>query len=192
MGHKLTGYDFSRVFTIHLTSRVATCIVHSDDPRPRAGRCYLSSRTWDKATHTRERYANTAENAFFLKARQLHWFVSKRGWPDFFCICPDGHVVLVEVKPSGKPQSLSKEQRLVLKALSRAGFDIRMADKTGQTFPIRFEDNGNLYRPMPTQAPHNGKHLVSPYSLGHTKVTRNISKRYTRPEDVAPSKGQRL
>lgn len=47
---------------------------------------------WDKT------YKNKAEQQCAEELRSLGWQVTKRGWPDFFCI-KDGEIACVEVKP---------------------------------------------------------------------------------------------
>jgi hypothetical protein len=63
---------------------------------------------------------NAAERAFYEAARARGWEVSKRGWPDFFCIREGGEVALVEVKPHAD-RGLKTEQSAVLRALARYG-----------------------------------------------------------------------
>jgi hypothetical protein len=64
---------------------------------------------------------NAAESLFFEKATAAGWEVSKRGWPDFFCIRGDT-VMVVEVKPDAA-KGLKDQQRAVLEALARHGIE---------------------------------------------------------------------
>jgi len=62
---------------------------------------------------------NQAERAFQEWAEHRGITVSKRGWPDFFCLTADG-IMLVEVKKTAKT-NLKRSQRLVLTRLARFG-----------------------------------------------------------------------
>lgn len=46
----------------------------------------------------RNSYVNGPEDAFLQMAKEQGWEVTKRGWPDFFCIDSHG-MFAVEVKP---------------------------------------------------------------------------------------------
>ena len=85
-------------------------------------------------------YDNEHENGFYSKACAAGWYVTKRGWPDFFCLSPEGRIVLVEVKPklgkSGK-WGLTKEQQIVLEALLKAGIEVRISD--GKSLSVPFD-----------------------------------------------------
>lgn len=47
------------------------------------------------------------------------WVVTKRGWPDFFCL-RDGELMMVEVKPSPM-HPLRQDQAMVLRKLAGLG-----------------------------------------------------------------------
>lgn len=64
--------------------------------------------------------ANGPEKAFFDAAKAAGWEVTKRGWPDFFCVKEGGRIALVEVKASFA-DDLKTEQREVMEALARYG-----------------------------------------------------------------------
>lgn len=70
-------------------------------------------------------YRNEAEQKFAETARQNGWFVTKRGWPDFFCVHEDGSIMLVEVKPYEHSRPKLSQQR-ILDALGEAGVDVRV------------------------------------------------------------------
>ena len=63
---------------------------------------------------------NKAELEFFNKAKAKGWWLQKRGWPDFFCIKPDGTICLVEVKGK-RGHQLKSSQRLTMERLSEFG-----------------------------------------------------------------------
>jgi hypothetical protein len=60
-----------------------------------------------------------AERLARARLRQRGWQVTKRGWPDFFCVDTQGRVVVVEVK--GPSDRLTWYQATILEALQRAG-----------------------------------------------------------------------
>lgn len=62
---------------------------------------------------------NPAEGKFFEEANAKGWTVSKRGWPDFFCV-KDGNIILVEVKKH-RGRNLKRSQLTVLRSLARYG-----------------------------------------------------------------------
>ena len=78
----------------------------------------------------RKEYANAPEEAFAVKAESAGWSVSKRGWPDFFCV--KGHeVICVEVKPrtkSGRLKKLKRDQVAVLDFLKSIGVRCFVSD----------------------------------------------------------------
>ena len=73
---------------------------------------------------TKRSYKNPAEAQFHKAAVDAGYTVTKRGWPDFFCI-RDSKICLVEVKPDSKitrkPQGLKRDQELVLRHLASFG-----------------------------------------------------------------------
>ena len=82
---------------------------------------------------TAKRPVNEAEGLFFDKMRQAGWGLTKRGWPDFFCVNDKGEVCCVEVKPTGA-QRLKNNQAQVMRALSAAGIKCyKWAPDTGFT-----------------------------------------------------------
>lgn len=62
---------------------------------------------------------NKAEGECFNLLRSKGWTVTKRGWPDFFCV-KDGAICAVEVKPR-KTSNLRKHQIAVMGELSARG-----------------------------------------------------------------------
>jgi Holliday junction resolvase len=62
---------------------------------------------------------NSAEAACFDAMREAGWTVTKRGWPDFFCV-KDGEICVVEVKPRGSTP-MKKNQNLVMEKLKEHG-----------------------------------------------------------------------
>jgi hypothetical protein len=65
--------------------------------------------------------SNPSERRFAEEMHGRGWIVSKRGWPDFFCVGRrTGQVVLVEVKPAAH-YKLKREQLAVLKTLAAYG-----------------------------------------------------------------------
>ena len=62
---------------------------------------------------------NEAEAALFDLMEADGWTVTKRGWPDFFCV-KNGEICAVEVKPS-KSQALKRNQLAVMGMLSAKG-----------------------------------------------------------------------
>ena len=115
---------------------------------------------------------NATEAAFERWAECRGWFVSKRGWPDYFCVLPTGMVVVVEVKRRLRSDSrrhvvLRCEQARILNALAAVGiacyvsdgkgiepFDVtKHADESRRTGNLR---SGRLYwrRGEPTEGGH--------------------------------------
>ena len=77
---------------------------------------------------------NEAEGLCFDKLTEGGWDVSKKGWPDFFCM-RDGEIIAVEVKRH-RGQRLKKPQVRVLRALVEHGIPC-----------YRFDgDSGKFYR----------------------------------------------
>jgi hypothetical protein len=76
--------------------------------------------------------SNGPECQLFIHAKRQGWRVSKRGWPDFFCISPAGKVVMVEVKPwsekLGRFQLLKREQTLIMDYFSALGVECYVSD----------------------------------------------------------------
>jgi hypothetical protein len=64
--------------------------------------------------------SNQAEAQCYDALEARGWRVTKRGWPDFFCLKPDGGICLVEVKPNSERQ-LKREQWVLMRELSRFG-----------------------------------------------------------------------
>lgn len=62
---------------------------------------------------------NSAEAQCFEYLSSKGWTVTKRGWPDFFCV-KDGAICAVEVKPT-KRQSLRPNQIAIMGELSAKG-----------------------------------------------------------------------
>jgi hypothetical protein len=80
---------------------------------------------FDEFKERQKGYRNTAEQAFTEEARALGWKVTKRGWPDFLCISPNGRVEAVEVKPKDTC-NLSKVQNVAARALEKLGLKVRL------------------------------------------------------------------
>jgi len=78
--------------------------------------------------------ANTSESDFYQNVVKYGWFITKRGWPDFFCLSPAGRLVVVEVKPT-LTSRLKKEQRIVLDALAQHGIEVRISDGKHRSIP---------------------------------------------------------
>ena len=62
---------------------------------------------------------NKAEAECFNLLESKGWTVTKRGWPDFFCV-KDGQVCAVEVKPH-KKSNLKRHQIAIMGELSAKG-----------------------------------------------------------------------
>jgi hypothetical protein len=69
---------------------------------------------------SQKRPKNNAEAMCFDELSQKGWAVTKRGWPDFFCINEKGEICLVEVKPR-HAHPLKQNQETVMKQLSKYG-----------------------------------------------------------------------
>ena len=73
-----------------------------------------------------KRYKNKPEDLFAEMAREMGWSLTKRGWPDFFCVNQRGEPCVVEVKP--KSLRPTHDQYRVMLALHRAGIKCYMSD----------------------------------------------------------------
>lgn len=69
------------------------------------------------------RPANDAEGKFYDQMTAAGWTLTKRGWPDFFCVNDAGEICAVEVKPHTW-NKLKREQLRVAQALQAAGIDV--------------------------------------------------------------------
>ena len=67
---------------------------------------------------------NRNEQVFANRYVSLGWRLSKRGWPDFFCLTPDGDIVLVECKQH--QDKLSSAQFDIMRALMLKGLEVRV------------------------------------------------------------------
>ena len=117
----------------------------------------------------REIYRNAHENDFYNRAQNAGWKVTKQGWPDFFCVTPEGKVVAVEVKQRASKskrhakygwfyQGLRRDQITVLKALEALGVEVRISDGTHLGEKIDWASH-DAYRGARTTATR-GKTLV--------------------------------
>lgn len=66
---------------------------------------------------------NIAEGKLYDLMKSTGWTVTKRGWPDFFCVNAAGEVCAVEVKPHSWNR-LKREQLAVARALKAAGIAV--------------------------------------------------------------------
>lgn len=64
---------------------------------------------------------NKAELAFCTEMLNKGWFLSRRGWPDYFCI-KDGRPCLVEVKPK-HGYRLKRDQAMIMRELAAYGVE---------------------------------------------------------------------
>lgn len=62
---------------------------------------------------------NKAEGECFEQLSASGWKLTKRGWPDFFCV-KDGEIMAVEVKPH-KGSLLKRDQVVVMGLLAERG-----------------------------------------------------------------------
>jgi hypothetical protein len=62
---------------------------------------------------------NSAEADCFDEMRSDGWTVTKRGWPDFFCM-RNGELCVVEVKPRGSTP-MKKNQSIIMEKLKEHG-----------------------------------------------------------------------
>ena len=78
---------------------------------------------------------NEAERRCYLKLQKEGWVISKRGWPDFFCM-RDGKIIVVEVKRSNQ-KYLRAHQYEVMQALSGFGVECFLWTPANGFTPIR-------------------------------------------------------
>lgn len=74
---------------------------------------------------------NAKERQFEELARSKGWYVTKRGWPDFFVITDEDEVIAVEVKPrfpSRGGKLVKDSQRQIMSALQTAGIRCFVSD----------------------------------------------------------------
>lgn len=62
---------------------------------------------------------NKAEAMFYDAMTKGGWTVTKRGWPDFFCL-KDGDICVVEVKPR-ETTPIKPNQRFIMEKLKEHG-----------------------------------------------------------------------
>lgn len=105
-------------------------------------------------------FKNSVEGDFQGQALSRLWSITKKGWPDFFCLDQDGATVLVECKKKG--QHLRFEQYLVLCELIKHGFDVRIHE--GNILSSRLTlDTISRYRPPNlTEHMRDGSHFLQP------------------------------
>lgn len=65
-------------------------------------------------------YINQAENELAKQLIDNDYIVTKKGWPDFFCLNEQGNAFVVEVK-SRSTHRLKKSQEMILKFLVHKG-----------------------------------------------------------------------
>lgn len=63
---------------------------------------------------------NKSETQCFKTLSKEGWQLTKRGWPDFFCIHPEKGIMAVEVKPAFT-HPLKKSQQNVMRELVKFG-----------------------------------------------------------------------
>ncbi len=80
----------------------------------------------------RKIYKNIPEENFCRFIEDLGFTPTKRGWPDFICINPDGKFIIVEVKDT-KTHPLKKEQLAIMKILAGAGIPTYRWDNQNKT-----------------------------------------------------------
>ena len=106
-------------------------------------------------------YKNVAENTFVTLAEQRGWQVSKKGWPDFFCINDKGKPVAVEVKrqsaTTGSRQSLRASQIHRMAWLTSLGAEVYtfvQGNATGENslIPFNEEDEWAHYESQTTKS----------------------------------------
>lgn len=76
-------------------------------------------------------YKNLAEEAFCQWIEKRNYSVTKRGWPDFFCISGKGEIICVEVKDTAV-HPLKREQQIVASFLKSHGIKTYRWDPTQQ------------------------------------------------------------
>jgi hypothetical protein len=84
---------------------------------------------------------NKTEGAFFDAATTKGWIVSKKGWPDFFCLHPDGSVMVVETKPN--KHRLAPWQNIIMTILSQNGIPCFIASDEGV---IKFDAKSDNFK----------------------------------------------
>ncbi len=65
---------------------------------------------------------NESEKKFWNRAHEKGWEIHYRGWPDFFCILPNGRICLVEVKRK-ENHHLKPLQDIIMRKFSEFGID---------------------------------------------------------------------
>jgi hypothetical protein len=80
-----------------------------------------------------KRRGNRHEDDFEKFAHEKNWSVTKSGWPDFFCVKPDGSIAVVEIKGASRRtpaelRKLSKAQGVIMAALQDAGIECFLSD----------------------------------------------------------------
>jgi len=86
----------------------------------------------------KRRPKNVAEGKLFDLMTGAGWEVTKRGWPDFFCI-RDGQVCVVECKPY-ENSALKATQRIVMRALAAHGIPCFRYDPSSGMNRLLVED----------------------------------------------------
>src|SRR5271154_4401387 len=85
-----------------------------------AGESSERGRLFLRKTLKKRIYKNVSERAFQVWAEAQGWTITKRGWPDFFCVNHEGKIVLVEVKTTNK-RLLRQHQYTILTRLAAFG-----------------------------------------------------------------------
>jgi protein gp37 len=93
----------------------------------------------------KRRPRNEAEGIFWDESLETGWELTKRGWPDFFCL-RDGEMRVVEIKPSGD-QDLKAAQLIVMQALTAYGVPCYRWDPDMGFEPIEPQPLGEPERP---------------------------------------------
>ena len=103
-----------------MTKREERRAAQRDSAGNLAYRVGFAGGTEDRADDlTNRKPQNAAEAALFDLMEADGWKVTKRGWPDFFCV-RGGEICAVEVKPR-KDQPLKRNQLAVMGMLSAKG-----------------------------------------------------------------------
>ena len=120
---------------------------------------------------------NKIEAEFQRLASSKGWIITKRGWPDFLCITPDG-VVAVECKPRFKRkgslqlfQLLKREQAAVFDILESAGIPCFVSDGVDlecYTPAIHSNEKRRYSRQSVPNTP--SPHLHQPYFVPHATI----------------------
>lgn len=84
---------------------------------------------------TYRRPKNAAEAECFDALTKEGWTLTKRGWPDFFCI-RDGEICCVEVKPH-KWHRLKRNQRTIMEHLASFGVKCYKWTPEGGLEPVK-------------------------------------------------------